>query len=79
MLNLTQLTKEYDTYRKQRAECGYTGLCDLKLLNKMADIRDEITLELAKVRAKIEVCPLSMLSELKQRERELVEWKRKNT
>jgi hypothetical protein len=77
-LNLTQLQNEMNELRKRREDLHYTGRADLDCLNKMSAIRKEVSAELEKVRAQIEVCPLSMLGELKQRENELLEWKRRN-
>ncbi len=69
---------EMNELRKRREELHYTGRADLDCLNKMSAIRKEVTAELSKIRAQIEVCPLSMISQLKQRENELLEWKRRN-
>lgn len=77
-MNLTVLQNEMNELRKRREELHYTGRADLDCLNKMSAIRKEVSAELEKVRAQIEVCPLSMLGELKQRKNELLEWKRRN-
>ena len=77
-LNLDQLQKEMNDLRKRREELHYTGRADLDCLNKMSAIRKDVTAELSKIRAQIEVCPLSMLGELRQRERELLDWKFNN-
>lgn len=77
-LNLDQLQKEMNDLRKRREELHYTGRADLDCLNRISAIRKEVIAELNKVRAQIEVCPLSMLGELKRRELELIGWKFNN-
>lgn len=77
-LNLDQLTYEINELRERRKKLNYTGREDLDCLNRISAIRKEVIAELNKVRAQIEVCPLSTLGELKQRKRELLDWKFNN-
>lgn len=78
-VNLTECTERMNALRQRREELHYTGREDLDCLNKMKAIRHSVTEELSEVRAQIQVCPLRMLGSLKQREKELLEWKFENT
>ena len=74
--NLAELSKEYDSLREKRRVLNYTGREDLVCMERMSYLRSCVTTELSEIRAKLAVCPLWMLWDLKARETALLEWKR---
>ena len=79
MCDLTKLQREMDDFCARRKAINYTGVEDLQLLEKIRFVRSQVTRELDRVRAQIEVCPREMIADLKNRELELLEWKHSNT
>lgn len=76
IIDLNWATAEINRLRNRRKQIGYVGQEDLDCLNKIDSIRRSVTRELSDVRIKLEVCPFEMVSQLKKREFELMEWKR---
>lgn len=76
--DLKECTRKINELRKKRNELNYTGPEDLACIRKIQSIQHDVTYELIEIRAKLEVCPPEMISELKARECELLEWKMQN-